>query len=72
MTPEELFHEALSKPPAERPAFLAAARAGDEGLRERVDALVRAHENPGGFLAGRPCASPLAVGPTGPPPDGRG
>src|SRR3954469_18313095 len=51
MTPEELFHAALAKPPADRAAFLAAACAGDEALRRRVDVLVRAHEDPGSFLA---------------------
>jgi serine/threonine protein kinase len=54
MNAEEIFHEALARPPAERPAFLAAACAGDESLQRRVAALLHAHENPASFLAERP------------------
>src|SRR4051812_37509655 len=59
MSPEEIFHAALAKPQAERPAFLAAACAGDEALRSRIGALLQAHESPGSFLAHRP---PVAGG----------
>src|SRR5262245_30528482 len=51
MNVEEIFHQALARPQAERPAFLAAACAGDESLQRRVEALLHAHENPGSFLA---------------------
>jgi serine/threonine protein kinase/tetratricopeptide (TPR) repeat protein len=51
MNAEEIFHDALARPFAERPAFLAAACAGDEALRRRVEALLHAHDNPGSFLA---------------------
>jgi serine/threonine protein kinase len=54
MNAEEIFHDALAKPQAERPAFLAAACAGDEPLQRRVEALLNAHENPGSFLAEQP------------------
>jgi serine/threonine protein kinase len=54
MNAEEIFHQALARSQAERPALLAAACAGDELLRRRVEALLRAHENPGSFLAGQP------------------
>jgi eukaryotic-like serine/threonine-protein kinase len=59
MTEEELFQQALSKPPGERAAFLDAACAGDVALRERVQVLLHAHDNPGSFLAAEhplPCA----------------
>ncbi len=51
MSAEEIFHQALARPPAERPAFLAAACGGDEPLQRRVQALLHAHDNPGSFLA---------------------
>ncbi|MFL5340383.1 MAG: protein kinase domain-containing protein [Gemmataceae bacterium] len=54
MKAEEIFHDALARPPVERPAFLAAACAGDEPLQQRVEALLHAHENPGSFLAAQP------------------
>jgi serine/threonine protein kinase/tetratricopeptide (TPR) repeat protein len=53
MNAEELFHEALARPQVERHGFLAAACAGNEALRGRVEALLHAHENPGSFLAGQ-------------------
>src|SRR5262249_14727756 len=53
MKPEEIFHEALGRPEAERPAFLTSACAGDDALQRRVEALLHAHENPGSFLAGQ-------------------
>src|SRR6516165_1120125 len=54
MSAEEIFHQALARPQAERAAFLAAACAGDEPLQRRVETLLHAHENPGSFLAERP------------------
>jgi len=50
MIEEKLFNEALSKPRAERAAFLAAACGDDDALRKRVEVLLSAHENPGSFL----------------------
>jgi serine/threonine protein kinase len=64
MSAEEIFHQALAQPPAERPAFLAAACAGDEPLQRRVQALLHAHDNPGSFLAQQP---PEPVGTTDDP-----
>jgi serine/threonine protein kinase/Flp pilus assembly protein TadD len=52
MNAEELFNAALSRPPTERPEFLAGACAGDKDLKRRVEALLHAHDNPGSFLAG--------------------
>jgi serine/threonine protein kinase len=54
MSPEELFHTALSMPVADRPAFLAEACASDSSVRRRIEELLRAHDNPGSFLADRP------------------
>jgi serine/threonine protein kinase/tetratricopeptide (TPR) repeat protein len=51
MTEEELFHEALSKPPSERAAFLENACTGKPELRAAVEALLSAHEASDGLLA---------------------
>ncbi|HKB40254.1 MAG TPA: serine/threonine-protein kinase, partial [Gemmataceae bacterium] len=59
MNDESIFAEAVGKPPAERAAFLDAACAADAGLRGRVEALLRAHENPDPFFsAPSPHAAP--------------
>jgi serine/threonine protein kinase/tetratricopeptide (TPR) repeat protein/WD40 repeat protein len=50
MSDETLFHEARQKPTNERDAFLDEACVGDTALRERVEALLSAYDNPGGFL----------------------
>jgi hypothetical protein len=47
---DELFQAAIACAAEARPAFLAEACAGDEGLRHQLDRLVRAHERSGGFL----------------------
>jgi serine/threonine-protein kinase len=60
MSEEDLFYEALAKPVAQRAAFLDAACAGDVALRERLEILLRAHDNPGSFL-GAPALSPEAT-----------
>jgi WD40 repeat protein/serine/threonine protein kinase len=52
MDEEILFYRALEKPSTERAAFLEEACAGDADLRQRIEALLRAHESPGSFLAG--------------------
>ena len=59
-----LFNEALRRPEAERSAYLAAACAGDETLRQRVETLLRAFEQAGDFLDQPPPGAP-------PPPDDR-
>src|SRR5512139_607394 len=48
---EAIFNAALAVPGAERAAYLAGACGTDATLRERVEALLRAHEQAGGFLA---------------------
>jgi serine/threonine protein kinase len=50
MNDESLFHLALEKPAAERPAFLEQACSGDDALRQRVEALLQSHETPDSFL----------------------
>lgn len=56
MTPErykrikELFHFALERPPAERPAFLDEACGDDAALRAKVEALLAADEQTGNFM----------------------
>jgi hypothetical protein len=71
MSEATIFMAALEQPTeAERAAFLAEACAGDERLRRRVEALLRAHAEPDDLLdptADRP-AAPGATSPS--PPDG--
>ena len=55
MDEERCFHLALEMPTGERRAFLDRACAGDAALRQRLEVLLRAHEDPGSFL-GRPAA----------------
>ena len=47
---KSIFLAASEKPPAERAAFLDEAVAGDTILRARVEALLKAHDNPDSFL----------------------
>src|SRR5262245_33595333 len=47
----DLFLAALERPPAERAAYLEVACAGDAALRQRVEALLQAHDEPGAFLS---------------------
>jgi hypothetical protein len=45
-----VFTEALKVPVQERAAFLERVCAGDENLRHKVEALLRAHDRLGNFL----------------------
>jgi serine/threonine protein kinase len=47
---KEVFHSALEREPAERPAFLAETCASDESLRREVESLIAAHEREGSFI----------------------
>jgi hypothetical protein len=67
-----IFDGAIERPsPGERAAFLDAACGADVGLRQRIEALLRAHDEAGGFLrdrteAGDPVATvdrPASEGP---------
>src|SRR5262249_42348332 len=68
MTEGRIFSRALEKPAEERGAFLDKACAGDAALRERLEVLLRAHDNPGSFL-GSPAAG---LGATADAPGARG
>ena len=45
-----IFTEALKVPPRERDAFLERRCAGDQELRRKVEALLRAHDRLGNFM----------------------
>jgi hypothetical protein len=68
MTEQDLFVTALRiEAPADRSAYLDRACAGDDQLRHRVEALLRAHALAGDFL-GTPAVAAFGD-PAGPPPD---
>ena len=50
----DVFTEALELPIAERAAFLNRACAGNEGLRHKVEELLKVHERTGNFLEHAP------------------
>src|SRR5262245_10234602 len=50
MTLEDIFLAAVEKAPADRAAYLDAVCASDAGLRARVEALLRSHEEAGSLL----------------------
>src|SRR5213080_2154331 len=52
-----IFDAAIELPPERRAAYVLAACAGDDALRQRVEALLRAHDSAGTFM------DSLAVGP---------
>ena len=47
---EQLYHEALERPAADRPPWLAAACGADDALRDEVEALLRYDSSATGFL----------------------
>src|SRR5215831_16559924 len=47
----DIFLNALDRAPADRVAYLDVACGGDAALRQRVEALLRAHDDPGAFLS---------------------
>jgi len=53
-----LFTEALKLPFQERAAFLNNACAGDQELRNKVEALLKAHDRVGKFLEEPPTGGP--------------
>ncbi len=58
----DLFHEALDRPPTERPGFLAAACGEDADLRAEVAAMLEADAGAGGLLLERVVPEQLAPG----------
>ena len=63
MNEETLFHQALSRPPAERAAFLDQACASQPELGAAVIALLAAHDEPGNFLGQPPAVLGATVDP---------
>jgi WD40 repeat protein/serine/threonine protein kinase len=60
-SPQNLFNEALERPDAtERARFLDEACGADIALRERVEKLLRAHDEAGGFFS-QPSKAPAAA-----------
>ena len=55
----EVFTEALQLPAEQRAAFLEKACAGDRDFRQRVEALLRSHEEVGDFLEDSPHTAAL-------------
>src|SRR5437773_76490 len=56
-----IFMMALEKSdPVERASYLAQACAGEAVLRQRVEVLLKAHDDPGSFM-GAPAAGPAAT-----------
>src|ERR1043166_5735661 len=53
----EIFTEAMQLPDAERVAYLERACADDEGLRQRIEALLRSNDRAGDFLEQPPTGS---------------
>lgn len=47
----EIFHRAVQQPPRERAAILERSCLGDEPLRQRVELLLKYHDNSGDFIA---------------------
>src|SRR5262245_31209417 len=58
---KELFVAAAELPPAERGAFLERECGEDAALRGRVDALLRAHDSGGSYLAEQPPVPPAVT-----------
>src|SRR2546427_12741649 len=52
-----IFDAVIELPPERRAAYLQEASAGDDALRQRVEALLRAHESAESFMDG-PAAAP--------------
>src|SRR5688572_223924 len=50
MNEEEIFHEALTRKPEDRAAYLDGACTGNPALRASIDALMRANVGASGFL----------------------
>jgi len=54
-----IFTDAIKVPVQERSSFLDRACAGDENLREKVEALLSAHDRVGSFLEEPPTGEPI-------------
>lgn len=47
---EDVYHEALARPPEERASFLSTTCGGDEALRGEVESLIASHDTSNGFI----------------------
>jgi hypothetical protein len=54
-----IFTEAIKRPLQERPEFLKSACRGNENLRRKVEALMRAHDRIGDFLEEPPTGASI-------------
>jgi hypothetical protein len=54
-----VFTEAIKVPLQDRASFLEKACGGDEDLRRKVEALLRAHDRIGSFLEAPPTGGPV-------------
>ena len=50
MNEQEIFEAAFQRQPAERAAYLDGACGADSGLRQRIEQLLKLHENAGDFF----------------------
>ena len=64
MNDETLFHRVIEAPPHERAALLEKACAGDAAMRQRIETLLKAHENPGSFME-KPVLAATLITPAG-------
>ena len=70
MNPEEaIFADVIELPPSDRPAFLDQACGENVWLRERVEALLRAHGGTGAVLESSPVAPAAETARSAPPAD---
>ena len=60
MTERDVFEAALELPPEDRAAYLDGVCGSDVALRQRVEALLRQHDQAGGFLE-RPAVAGLVT-----------
>ena len=56
----DIFLDALDRAPADKAAYLDEACGGDAAMRQRVEALLRAHDDPVAFLSEVKPGSPLS------------
>jgi serine/threonine protein kinase len=61
MSDSTIFKAAVKLSPEQRPAYLDQACGTDQALRREVESLLRAHEDPNGFLQSRPDRPPATV-----------
>jgi len=58
---EKLYHSVLMRQPAQRPAFLEEACAGDEALRREVESLLAQQKSPESFIEAPALAAAMGL-----------